>query len=198
MLRFAMNKLLLAISGKRFSGKDTLAALLVEHAQKRGITLETYAFAAESKRMFTDEQAAAGITVDLERLQHDREYKELWRPQLTAFTMESLARDPLVFCRSVAGRIEASSTSSLVTDVRLRLEVEHLRPRFRLHLVRITRSDESRAASGWKYTPSADDHRTETDLDDPSLWDEVLTNDGSLEELSAKAAALTEARLVRR
>lgn len=193
-----MAKLLLAISGKRFSGKDTLAALLVEHARKRGVVLHTYAFAAESKRMFTAQQAAAGITVDVERLQHDREYKELWRPQLTTFTMESLAADPLVFCRSVADRIDASSSSSLVTDVRLRLEVEHLRPRFELHLVRIARSDQARAASGWKFTPSADEHRTETDLDDPSLWDEVLTNDGSLAELAAKAEAVIEAQLASR
>lgn len=198
MLDFAMNKLLLGISGKRFSGKDTLAALLVGHAQKRGITLETYAFAAESKRMFVAERAATGVTVDLERLQSDREYKELWRPQLTPFTMEALATDPLVFCRSVAERIEASDAASLVTDVRLRLEVEHLRPRFHLHLVRVARSDEARARSGWTFTPAADEHHTETDLDDPSLWDEVLTNDGSLEELSAKAETLVIARLATR
>ena len=190
-----MTKLLLAISGKRFSGKDTLAALLVQHARARGVTLETYAFAAESKRMFTAERALAGVSVDLERLQHDRDYKERWRPELTPFTMDALARDPLVFCRSVAERIEASAAASLVTDVRLRLEVTHLRSRFRLHLVRIARSDATRAASGWAFTPSADDHPTETQLDDPSLWDEVMTNDGSVEELSAKAEALIAAQL---
>ena len=182
-----MKKRLLAISGKRFSGKDTLAALLVERAALRGLTLETCAFAAESKRMFVEDRAAHGTAVDLERLQRDREYKETWRPQLTAFTMDQLAQDPLVFCRRVADRIALSQHASLVTDVRLRLEVEHLRPRFDLHLVRIARSDDARAASGWTYTAAVDGHETETQLDDVSLWDEVVDNDGSLDELAAHA-----------
>lgn len=190
-----MKKPLLALSGKRFSGKDTLASLLVEAAARRGISMQTYAFAAESKRMFVAREADRGVVVDLDRLQTDREYKEQWRPQLTAFTVESLAADPLVFCRSVADRIDASSVPCLVTDVRLRLEIEHLRPRFELHLVRIARSDASRAASGWKYLASADDHRTETELDDPALWDEVISNDGSLGELGDRAEALIAARL---
>lgn len=185
-----MKKRLLALSGKRFTGKDTLAALLVQRAAARGEPLGVFAFAAESKRLFVDQEAARGVVVDLERLQHDRAYKEARRPQLTAFTMESLARDPLVFCRSVADRIEASSAPSLITDVRLRLEVEHLRSRFELHLVRIARSDASRAASGWSYVPAVDDHETETQLDDATLWDEAIDNDGTLAELGAKADAL--------
>ena len=106
-----MKRPLLAISGKRFSGKDTLAALLVESAARHGVTVQTYAFAAECKRLFVAREAARGVEVELERLQNDRAYKEHWRPLLTAFTVESLARDPLVFCRSVAERIEASSTA---------------------------------------------------------------------------------------
>ncbi len=182
-----MKKRLLAISGKRFSGKDTLAALLVGRAALRNVTLETGAFAAESKRMFVEEQAAHGTSVDLERLQRDREYKELWRPQLTAFTMLQLAQDPLVFCRRVADRIELSQNPSLITDVRLRLEVEHLRQRFDLQLVRIARSDDARAASGWTYNAAVDGHETETQLDDVGLWDEVVENDGSLEDLAGHA-----------
>ena len=188
-------KKLLALSGKRFSGKDTLAALLVTSAARRGLTLPTYAFAAESKRMFVTREAARGVEVDLARLQEDRAYKEQWRPKLTAFTVESLATDPLVFCRSVAERIEASSHPSLVTDVRLRLEIDHLRPRFDLHLVRIARSDVSRTTSGWTYLASADDHHTETELDDPTLWNEVLDNNGSLDDLATHAEALLAARL---
>lgn len=193
-----MKKRLLAISGKRFSGKDTLASMLVERAALRNQTLDTYAFAAESKRMFVEEQAASGTSVDLERLQRDRDYKEVWRPQLTAFTMQQLARDPLVFCRRVADRIELSHSAPLVTDVRLRLEVDHLRPRFDLHLVRISRSDDARAASGWSYTAAVDGHETETQLDDVSLWDEVVDNDGSLEELAVHAEDIIARATTRR
>src|SRR3954468_4532514 len=107
-------KKLLAISGKRFSGKDTFAALLVAAARARGATLETYAFAGESKRLFAAQQAARGVIVDASRLTSDRAYKEEWRPQLTKFTVESIAADPLVFCRAVAARIEASPHAALI------------------------------------------------------------------------------------
>ena len=176
----------LAISGKRFSGKDTFAAMLVAAAKKRGVVLETYAFAAESKRLF----AAREPDVDLARLLGDRDYKEAIRPRLTAFTVESLAADPLVFCRSVADRIAAAPLRALVTDVRLRQEVVHLRSRFTLRLLRLQRSDDARRSSGWVYSEAADGHLTETDLDDPSLWDEVVPNDGTLAELEARAEAI--------
>jgi len=104
----AATRRLLAVSGKRFSGKDTFAAALVEHARRRGVTLATYAFADQSKRLFVAEEAQRGVTVDLARLLGDRAYKEQWRPRLTAFTVAAIAADPLVFCREVVRRVEAS------------------------------------------------------------------------------------------
>ncbi len=189
-----MKQRVLGISGKRFSGKDTLAALMVAASRARGDEVVTHAFAGESKRMFVEREHRRGATVDLGRLQTDREYKEVHRPQLTEFTMAALAADPLVFCRSVADRIALDPRTSIITDVRLRLEVEYLRTRFALHLVRLTRSDRSRWASGWRHDSAVDGHRTEVDLDDPSLWDEVVANDGTLDDLDASAARLSQRR----
>ena len=178
---------LLCLSGKRGSGKDTFAALLVEQARQHGVTLELFAFAGESKRLFAQQQQARGVDVELHRLLHDRAYKEALRPQLTQFTVDAIDDDPLVFCRAVADRIEASPHPALVTDLRLRLEVEHLRERFDVHVVRIRRSDDARAASGWRFDPAKDEHHTETELDDEALWNEVVDNDGTLAELEDKA-----------
>lgn len=185
---------LLAISGKRFSGKDSFAALLVEEARQLGLALETYAFAGESKRLFVEQQQRAGVEVDLARLMSDRAYKETWRPLLTKFTVDAIAADPLVFCRAVVQRIEASGRPALITDLRLRLELDYLRPRAPLHVVRLVRSDEARAASGWQRNPDVDGHHTETELDDPKLWDEVVQNEGSLEDLRAAARRIVSAR----
>jgi phosphomevalonate kinase len=191
-----MKKKVLALSGKRFVGKDTFAAMLAHHAKERaGVTMHVHAFAMESKRMFVAQEAMSGVDVDLSRLQIDREYKEHWRPKLTAFTVQSIAADPLVFCKSVADRIQQENEASLIADVRLRLEVEHLRPRFDLHLVRIERSNDARATAGWSYNAAADEHHTETELDDPGLWDECIQNNGTLEELAAKAVAIIHAWL---
>lgn len=180
----------LCISGKRFAGKDTLARFAVAAAHRRGVTLSTYAFAGESKRMF----AAARPEVELARLLDDRDYKEAWRPQLTKFTVESLAADPLVFVREVMRRIEAPA---LITDLRLRLELVYLRAVCDPHVVRITRSDSQRAASGWALDPAKDGHHTETELDDPSLWDEVVQNDASEAALAVRADELLSRWLAR-
>jgi phosphomevalonate kinase len=175
----------LAISGKRFTGKDTLAALLTHEARQRGHELACYAFAGECKRRF-----AMSMTVDLERLSSDRAYKEQWRPTLTQFTVDSLATDPLVFVRAVAERMEQDSRPPILSDLRLRVELDWLRPRFDLRVVRLIRSDEQRARSGWQFDADKDLHYTETELDDPALWDEVVENDGDLAALNEKAAAL--------
>jgi phosphomevalonate kinase len=177
---------LLALSGKRFSGKDTLAALLSAAAGRRGLELATYAFAGESKRMF----AARDPAVDLARLTGDRDYKELWRPQLTRFTEESLAADPLVFVREVALRIEGDPRPAVITDLRLRLELDWLRPRFELVVARVQRADAEREKSGWRFDAAKDTHRTETELDEPSLWDTIVENHGTTVELAEKAELL--------
>lgn len=188
-------KRVLCISGKRFSGKDSFADLLCEHARSRGHALALFAFADVSKRMLVEAQRAKGIEVEFARLLNDRAYKELWRPALTQLTTESLAAEPFVFCREVADRIEACASPALITDLRLRVEVVHLRSRFDVHVVRLARSDARWAASGWVYDPDTDGNFTETELDDPSLWDEVVTNDGTADELRAKAAAVIDAYL---
>lgn len=185
----------LALSGRRFAGKDTLAGVLVARARERGVPLVTYAFAAESKRLLVDEMRAQGVEVELERLLHDRGYKELWRPRLTACTVAALGRDPLVFCRAVAGRIAGSRQAAVITDLRLRGELEHLRSRFDLRVLRVQRPDPLRAAAGWRATAGVDDHATETELDDPALWDEVFANDGDLAALDGAVRSRLDAWL---
>jgi len=177
-----------AISGKRFAGKDTLAGEVVSQARARGVLVGVHAFAAESKRMFAAWQAERGVTVELARLLGERAYKEAWRPQLTEFTVAALRGDPLVFCRAVADRIAAAEEVAVISDLRLRLEVAHLRSRFAVHVVRVTRSDGWREASGWRWTQGVDDHATETELDDRGLWDEEFLNDGTLAELGGRVA----------
>lgn len=178
-----MSRLVLCISGKRFAGKDTLARLLVAAARERGIALHAYAFAGESKRMF----AATRPEVDVARLVDDRDYKERWRPQLTQFTVDALAADPLVFVREVMRRIHVADGFPLITDLRLRLELDHLRKVAQPYVLRVTRSDANRAVSGWTYDALKDTHYTELQLDDPALWNEEIVNDGTEPELARRA-----------
>lgn len=186
---------LLCICGKRYSGKDTFAALLLNLARARGIAVANYAFAAESKRLFVNREQSRGIKIELARLSSDRAYKEQWRPLLTQFTVEALAADPQIFVREVTRRVEQDTRPAVITDLRLQLELDWLRPRFDLLIVRMTRSDARRESSGWRFDAAKDLHPTETELDAPALWDLQVPNEGTLAELEEQAAQVLAAYL---
>ena len=92
-----MRPWVLALSGKRFSGKDTMGDFLCAKAAEEGVPFARRALADESKEAFALEMIRQGIHVELARLKKDRGYKERWRAALTQFTMEALSKDPLVF-----------------------------------------------------------------------------------------------------
>jgi hypothetical protein len=100
-----------ALSGKRFAGKDTLAGEVVARARARGVTVGVHAFAAESKRMFVGVAGGARGDGGAGAAARRAGVQGAWRPQLTAFTVAALREDPLVFCRAVADRIAAARRS---------------------------------------------------------------------------------------
>jgi phosphomevalonate kinase len=182
---------IIALSGKRFTGKDTFADALIESAKGLGLDIPKGAFAAECKVSFVEEQRGEGRSIDLQRLLDDRVYKEQLRPELTAFTEREIAKDPLVFVRKTLARFEPFGVG-LVSDLRLQLELDFLRPNTRLLAVRLERPDALRAQSGWVFVPGTDDHRTETELDGEQQWDLTLVNNGELQDWKQQAQTLAE------
>lgn len=185
-----LRPLVVALSGKRFSGKDTLADAIERLAGERGVSLVRCAFSSECKLAFAREQGALGAPVDMPRLMRDRAYKEAVRPALTAFTERALAADPLVFVRLVLDRVGPGP--GLVTDLRLRPELDALRARSRLLTVRVERPLLHREASGFRFDPVADTHFTETELDDERGWTMTLINDGSIDAWRSSAAPVVD------
>jgi phosphomevalonate kinase len=180
---------IIALSGKRFTGKDTFADALLAEAASLGVTIPKGAFATECKRAFIEAERSQGRELDLERLLGERAYKEQHRPALTAFTERSLAQDPLVFVRRVLTCFEPFGCG-LISDLRLRVELDFLRQHTDLLAVRLERAAPHRAESGWRFTPGTDDHWTETELDAEQGWGLVLHNDGSREAWMGQAEAL--------
>jgi len=180
----------LAISGKRLYGKDTLAQLLCDEAAAAGRPLVRRAFADQSKEALAQRLLASGEALDLERMSADRGYKERWRPRLTEFTEAELARDPRVFCeRLFAAPLPSWAWGLLVSDLRLAVEVECLRARGAF-LARLRCAPKVRAVLGWTHVPEIDGHRTETELDDRADWDAEVENPGDLDALRERARAL--------
>jgi phosphomevalonate kinase len=182
---------LIAISGKRCTGKDTFTDALVSHAKQLGRSLPQGAFAAECKAAFVTQQQTLGNHVDLNRLLSERAYKEQIRPLLTAFTEQELAKDPLVFVKQVLARF-ARHGIGVVSDLRLRCELDYLRAHTALFTIRLERPDHLRTQSGWTYTIGTDDHRTETELDCEKDWNLVIQNNQTVEDLQTTAQTLAE------
>lgn len=194
-----------ALCGKRYAGKDTLAAALEAAAAEIDRPFLRLAFADEAKRAFAQyynarlaaAAASAGphdVTqrVDGERLITDRAYKEQWRPQLTEFVSRALSEDPAVFVTQLVRAVECADPSALivVTDLRLRSDLALLARHCRVHVVRVERSAQLREASGWRYAKAVDEHPTETEMDDPRTCNDVIRNEGPVAELRTHARAL--------
>jgi phosphomevalonate kinase len=180
---------IIALSGKRFAGKDTFADALLARLSALGMSLPKGAFATECKLAFVAYERTQGREVDVERLLGERTYKEQLRPALTDFTERSLRRDPLFFVRGAMARFEPFGCG-LISDLRLQLELDFLRQHTNLLSVRLERTAQHRAESGWRFTLGTDDHRTETELDNEKNWGLVLSNNGSLHKWRGQAEDL--------
>lgn len=174
-----------AISGKRFSGKDTLAALLVRKLNERNLVARRFALADACKEGFVAEQKTLGIEIDLPRLMTERSYKELWRNKLTEYTEKVLSQDPTLFVKAVVEQARIVDIA-ILSDLRLMAELNYLQENTECKLIRINRSDDSRRQSGWCFDRDKDLHRTECELDLFRAWDCKIDNNTSIKELEQK------------
>jgi phosphomevalonate kinase len=167
-----------AFSGKRVSGKDTAAELLVcaltQRLPQTVITITS--FARQIKEAFC---LATGA--DLERMLHDRDYKEDHRIALLQFADQRRA----LMVEQPADMVSHDGIL-ILTDLRTMNELVSLRLKQRqgaaVLLVRIDTGVEARQARGWVWSEAIDMHFTETALDVEVNWDMVVRNDESVPE----------------
>lgn len=146
----------IAISGKRCVGKDTLAALLADALLDRGLVVEIRSLAWLFKA-----HLAERYNLDLDRLLHDREYKEEHR-EFMIQTFEQWHRCfPLLCCTRA---LECDADVLIISDLRLQSDLAYLAEHSELTAVRIKISEQARIQHGWKSS-LIDQHWTEVDLD---------------------------------
>lgn len=144
-----------------------------------------------TKSRYAASHACEGVT--LHRLIADRTFKNSHRQGLTDLYERLHKEDPHFELRHVAAQVRASTSPVLlVTDVRMRYEMEFLRERAppgRCVLVRIETGPDARRRRGVKQlgTVVQDGHTTEVDLDGVTP-DLVLVNDS--DDLKATCMAL--------
>lgn len=168
-----MADMIITFSGKQFSGKDTVAKILMDELKSfRRIGLGD-AIKLEYSKM-------TGLTFEeIEKNKH------IYRPDLIALGDKGRAIDPDYWLNSVVNQ----DGNIIVPDVRVPREYEVFKKN-NAFCVRVEASEEARSKRG--KIVKADD-MTETALDNITDWDYVIKNESTYEDLVANSFALLEA-----
>lgn len=145
--------MLILLNGKRFSGKDAIAALVKN--------LKRVSIADNMKLKFMEIHPGVNL--------FNREEKEKWRTELTKFTTSFDIHHWI--------NITPYTDNCIVTDIRSMQEINFLKDKFKkVMVIRINASEEARKKRGWVYQPDYDDGELETALDNFN-FDLVLNNE---------------------
>lgn len=161
------DKKIVIISGKQFSGKDSVANILKK-------MLPDFKLAPIADAIKIEFSEGKNLTFnEIER------NKPLYRADLIEFGNKKRDEDPDYWIKKVLN----SNYNILVSDVRLKHEINKFE-KYDAIKIRIEADRDERAKRG-KLVEENDS--TETDLDDYKKWDYVIKNNGTIEELEEKA-----------
>jgi len=167
-----MSKKIIILSGKQFSGKDTVAKFLLE-------------FMPDYKRI------GIGDAIKLEygkthNLTFDEieTNKHMYRSDLIELGNWGRNQDADYWLKKIIEQDE----NVIVPDIRVPHELE-LFKKYGAIAIRVEAPRENRALRG---TLVKEDDPTETLLDNIDTWDYIVENDGTLDELREKAKAISK------
>lgn len=187
-------RVVVAISGKRKTGKDYFYDLLMRRLNR--VLVETRRFATPIKA-----HIAKLNGVDLAALETPGPEKEKFRAQFYAYDLEQRAKDPFVFAREVLQDVR--SPILVISDLRQIGDYQYLQKYYidRLILIRLNATELLRATRGYSFTLGVDDSAVECDLDPDRVavpWTFCWENDGDdskwpgrLEAVMSKIAPYT-------
>lgn len=165
-------KKIVIISGKQFSGKDTVAGTLKN-------VLEDFTLTPLADAIKIEFGAAKNLTFnEVER------NKPLYRAELIELGNKRRSEDANYWIKKVL----STSGNIIVSDVRLHHELEKFK---KLDAVTI-RVEADRDARDKRGKLVKEDDSTETDLDNASGWDYVIQNNGTIESLQKKVLKIAK------
>ena len=163
---------IIAISGKQFSGKDTVAEMLLK-------LLPDFKRIGIGDAIKIEYSRLTGLS--LEEIEKN---KPLYRPDLITLGDEGRAIDTFYWMK----KIVEQDGNIIVPDMRLKKELEIFKDNGAI-TIRVNSSRECRSQRGILVK---EDDLTETDLDDVSGWDYIIQNDSGLDELTVSARAIAD------
>ncbi|OGI01981.1 MAG: hypothetical protein A2Y25_08405 [Candidatus Melainabacteria bacterium GWF2_37_15] len=160
------NKKILIISGKQYSGKDTVASILLEMLPD----FKLAPLANALKEEFSEEKNLSVAEVERN--------KPLYRAELIELGNKRRAEDPDYWIKKVLD----SEGNIIISDARLKHEID-IFEKYGAIKIRVE-SDRTQRAKRGKLVK--EDDTTETDLDNYKKWDYVIENSGTLAALRKK------------
>lgn len=170
-LKTNANKKIIIFSGKQFSGKDTVAKIILEQFK----SFKRIGIGDAIKMLYSKK---TGLTLD-----EIEKNKSTYRQDLIDLGDWGRAQDPDYWLKSII----AYEGNTVVTDIRVKHELELFKS-YGAFTVRVEASEEARSKRG---TLSSQNDATETQLDNITDWDFVIHNEGTYEELLENTKALT-------
>lgn len=172
--------IIIGISGKKGSGKDTFALLLEDLFRKQEIKVITKAFADKLK------QCCAIISGQFEWIFYNQNIKDKKAGLLNMTNRELMQKfgdltrqlDPDIWIKlTLESEYKIAPDILIITDVRFKNEAKAIKDKGGI----LIRMESNRSKE--------DTHKSETDLDDYNNFDLVITNNigVSIKELQAKA-----------
>lgn len=155
---------IIGISGKQYSGKDVLAQLIQDRHPE---------FIKVPLALAIKQEYARRHHLTLEAIEAN---KAQYRPDLIALGDWGRQQDPDYWLKQVL----AQPGKKIISDVRLKREYDLLQE----HGAFLIRLNADRTVRAQRGTIVSEDDPTERELDSVTEWDAVLTNNGSLEELT--------------
>lgn len=197
--------MLIFLAGKRFSGKDTLGKILVNHGERLGFQVKVDAFANHLKALYCEREH-----LDYGRFLASRTLKEMHRSYLTAYYKALVTKDKTLFSKNVLEHylefVKAHPKPLyIVTDLRFDHDLDPFRELclsemslsesessttdspLSFQTVLVKASDEARRARGW--VPSSYDDDPCEKLETLS-FDQILENSGTVKDLEDSALIL--------
>uniref|UniRef100_A0A0L8FPA3 Phosphomevalonate kinase n=2 Tax=Octopus bimaculoides TaxID=37653 RepID=A0A0L8FPA3_OCTBM len=177
-------EIIFILSGKRKSGKDYVASLMVQKltAMRCGIMRLSspikFQYAKENKLLY-------------EKLNDSSEYKEKYRTEMIKFGEEKRNIDPGYFCKLATSEeygIECKKPIWIISDARRQTDLDYFLQKYtdRVQTVRITATEDIRKERGYIFTKGVDDAASECSLDVVEHWDFIIDNCGDSNQLNSQ------------
>lgn len=166
------NKKIIVFSGKQFSGKDTVAKILLDKLK----SFKRIGIADAIKLKYSKD---TGLSIE-----EIEKNKSVYRQDLINLGNWGRAENPDYWLNSIINY----EGNTIVTDIRVKHELDLFRSYGAL-AVRVEASEKTRSERG--CLASSDD-ATETALDSVSDWDYIVDNNGSYDDLIKEAEKLLD------